>query len=117
MITMNTVNNIVNSAWLVGILLLISLILATGLPQASLWYWLLALLGGGLAYLGIWLEDKSNAFSHREMLSVLLSTLGNFLGMVAFFIAPFGGIQLLAFATGMLAVRLACYKGLLPWIQ
>lgn len=117
MITMNTVNNVVNSAWLVGIVLLASLTLAVGLPQASLWYWLLALLGGGLAYLGIWLEDKRNAFSHREMLSVLLSTIGNFLGMIAFFVAPYGGVQLLAFATGLLAVRLACYKGLLPWIR
>ncbi|MDP8834530.1 hypothetical protein QZQ24_16170 [Serratia marcescens] len=114
---MNTVNNIINSQWLVVALLMVSLILAAGLPQASLPYWLLALVGGGLVYLGIWLEDMSNPFSKREMLSVLLCSIGNFLGMAAVFVGPLGCIQFAAFLAGLLGVRLACYKGLSPWIQ
>lgn len=114
---MNIMKNCINSAWLVAALLLTSLLLATTVPQASVWWWLLALLGGVLVYLGIKAEDADNLFSPRELMSLLLVSVGNLFGMAAIFLGPLGGIQFLVFVAGLLAARQACYKGMLPWIQ
>jgi len=113
----NTLNNIINSVWLVAALLLASLTLATGLPQASFVAWLLAVIAGCVTYLGIRLDDTELLFTPRDLLSTFLIPVGCFVGMSMVFLAPYYGIQIMAYIAGLLAVRQASFKGMLPWIQ
>ncbi|CAI0791173.1 hypothetical protein [Serratia ficaria] len=110
-------NNIIDSVWLAAVLLLVSLILATTLPQASALWWLLALVAGGVTYAGNSLGETELLLTPRDLLSLAVFSIGLGMGLVAISSGPLGGIQFVTFIAGVLAVRLARYKGLLPWIQ
>lgn len=109
--------NIIDSVWLTTALLLVSLILATTLPQAAVLWWLLALVAGGVAYAGRSLDETDLLLTPRDLLSLAVFSIGLGMGLVSMSSGPLAGIQFVAFIAGVLAVRLVRYKGLLPWIR
>lgn len=108
---------IINSVWLAAVLLLVSLILATTLHQASVLWWLLAFIAGAVTYVGRCLDETEHLLTPRDLLSLAVFSIGLGLGLVSISLGPLGSIQFVAFTAGVLTVRLVRYKGLLPWIQ
>ncbi|HAT5012289.1 TPA: hypothetical protein I9774_005100 [Serratia marcescens] len=109
--------NIIDSVWLAAALLLASLILATTLPQASVLWWLLAIVAGAVTYVGNSLEDTGHLLTARDLLSLVVSSIGFGVGLVSIAIGPLGIIQLMAFVAGASVIRIIRDKGFLPWIQ
>lgn len=106
---------IIDSPWLAIVLLVSSLGLALRLEYASLGFWFLALLGGCISGVAMAMEFKP--FTPREFVSTVTVTVGNMLSLYAIFIGPESVVQVVAFFAGVVALRQAVIKGLLPWIQ
>ncbi|VVA47008.1 hypothetical protein SERVES_00711 [Serratia ficaria] len=111
----NTMLKIINSPWLAVVLLVSSLGLALSVEYASLGFWFLALLGGCISGVAMAMECKP--FTPREFVSTVTVTVGNMLSLYAIFIGPQSAVQVVAFFAGVVALRQAVIKGLLPWIQ